>query len=420
MRRALIIFLALLVLGGLTWLIFIRPKNNDTVSGTGVFDSFFPIGKNGNSTGDINGLINNDNPTDIVITSTLSGFTPLTIRPVAGLTTFTRPITITIPSDDPKIKPRQEIITEHVLRYISRSNGYVYEIAERDTTDGQSTQISNIFIPNIYEGYFADNNKTAVLRFLRDDNQTIATYTVPIPDPNLDNTRTQKEGVYLPNNILNMAVSPNTGFLARLTAEQGSGVITTTNTLGANKKEILLTPFKDWIVLWPTQIIPYVQTKASGTTEGFLYAVQTDKSLKKIVGNILGLTASVSPSGTYVLYSQTVHDGYTTKLLNTKTGTILGLNLSILPEKCVWLKNEDLICAGSDTVPAALYPDSWYNGTVTLADNLYRLSTKTNTFGVVYKAEESSFDMTNLHMDEDRGFLYFINKPTGVLWKFKL
>jgi hypothetical protein len=420
MRRALIIFLALIVLGGLTWLIFIKPKNNDAVSGTGVFDSFFPIGKNGNSTGDINGLVNNGNSTDITTTSNLSRFTPLTIRPVAGLTTFTRPVTVTIPSDDPKIQSRKETILEHVIRYISRSNGYVYEIAERDTTDGQSSQISNIFIPNIYEGYFADTNKTAVLRFLRDDNQTIATYTVPIPDANPDNTRTQKEGTYLPNNILTMAVSPNSGFLARLTFEQGSGVLTSSNTQGVNKKEILRTPFKDWIVLWPTQTIPYVQTKASGTTEGFLYAVQLDKSLKKIVGNVLGLTASVSPSGAYVLYSQTVHDSFTTKLLNTKTGTTLGLNLSILPEKCVWLKNEDLICAGSDTAPNALYPDSWYNGTVSLTDNLYRISTKMSTFDAIYKAEEGSFDMTNLHVDEDRGFLYFINKPTGVLWKFKL
>jgi hypothetical protein len=418
MRRALIFLIILIVAGGLLWFIFLRPTSDSDVSGTGIFQSFFPVGNNGNV--NIDGQLTNGTSGDSTILAEASRFTPLTIRPVAGLTTFIRPIVVTIPSTDPKIQPRQETIIEHVVRYISRSNGYVYEIAERDNANGQSMQISNIFIPNIYEGYFADNNKTAILRFLRDDNQTIATYTVPIPDPNPDNTRTQKEGVYLPNNIVNMAVSPNSGFLARLTLEQGSGVVVTTNTLGLNRKEILRTPFKDWIVLWPTQTTPYVQTEASGITEGFLYAVQPDKSLRKIVGNILGLTASVSPSGAYVLYSQTVNDSFTTKLFNTKTGETMGLNLSILPEKCAWLKNEDLICAGNDTVPAALYPDSWYNGTVNLSDKVYRLSTKTNTFDMVYDASESSFDMTNLRVDEDRNFLYFINKQTGVLWKFKL
>jgi hypothetical protein len=138
------------------------------------------------------------------------------------------------------------------------------------------------------------------------------------------------------------------------------------------------------------------------------------------VGDIAGLTASVSPNGTYVIYSQSTGDGFITKLFNTKKNTTVTLALSLLPEKCVWLKNEDAVCAGNSIVPDGVYPDAWYAGITHFQDRLYRIYTSVNTYDEIYNGEAAAFDMINLSMDEDRGLVYFIDKTTGLLWQYAI
>ena len=260
-----------------------------------------------------------------------------------------------------------------------------------------------------------------MLRFLKPDNQTIATYSVPIPPLNLDGKRTQKSGVYFPDNIDSLVISPDNKQVARLTTEVSAGVISTSTPSNTLKKDLLRTPFKEWLLLWPTQASVYVQTKAASTVNGYLYRVDTAAGrLRRVIGDVPGLTTSISPSGEYILYSQSVQNGFITKLFNTKTGITTAISLSILPEKCAWYSNSDILCAGNSTVPEAVYPDAWYAGITRLQDQLYRIDTKTNTYSVLYDGTTQLFDMTNLQLDEGKNLLYFIDKPTGLLWKFNL
>ncbi len=155
--------------------------------------------------------------------------------------------------------------------------------------------------------------------------------------------------------------------------EKGEGVVTTTDTKGGLKKELLRTPFTSWLVITPNQSV-YLQTKASAFANGFLYRIdQGSKRLIRVLGDIPGLTASISPKGTYILFSESGIKTFTTKLFITKTGTTKSLDFSVLPEKCVWLKSEDIICAGTNAVTSADYPDTWYMGTIGLQDRLYRI-----------------------------------------------
>jgi hypothetical protein len=140
-----------------------------------------------------------------------------------------------------------------------------------------------------------------------------------------------------------------------------------------------------------------------------------------VVGDVNGLTASVSPSGTLVFYSESNASGFTAKILNTKTGVTKNTGLSILPEKCVWLKNEDLVCAGNGTtVEPGTYPDVWYAGLKSFSDQIFHIYTAVNTFDVIYKNDEKSFDMISLQIDEERNLLFFTDKKTGLLWQFSL
>ena len=418
MRRRFIVIILIILAGSAVWYFGFRPKSDGTENTTTTgFKSFFPIG--GNSKNNTDGQIPGTTPIDTSTpaSSPSSPFKQLSVSPAAGYTTFSQTKTITLPPATPKEKPTTQTITDHFIRYVSRQNGYVYEIKN----DESPLQISNTFVPAIYEAYFADNNSAAILRFLRDDGRTIGTYVVPVPPENPDGTRTQNAGIFLPDGITSLAVSPDSKEVARLTEEQTLGVINTSNTLDKNKKELLRSPLKELLLFWPQTNTIYVQTKAAGIAPGFLYKVdRTERRLRRVVGDIPGLTVSVSPSGAYVLYSESTTNGFTAKILNTKTGITKNTGLAILPEKCVWLKNEELVCAGSNTVATGTYPDVWYAGLVSFSDQIFRIYTSVNTLDVIYENNEKSFDMISLRADEDRGLLFFIDKKTGLLWQFSL
>ncbi|MBY0328499.1 hypothetical protein K2Q02_00155 [Patescibacteria group bacterium] len=412
MRRIFIFLTLFLLIGGGIWYFFIRP-NSDTTGNpiTNVFESFFP---NDSSLIPPDGIITE---TAAPQTDTRKRFTQVTPRPIAGYSIFALSKTLTTPNPEQPLKPIISTITDHYIRYVSRANGYVYEIKNTEP----SVQVSNILIPNIYEAVFANSNTTAILRFLKPDTQTIATYSVPIPPLNPDGTRTQKAGVYLPDNIDSLVVSPDSTVIARLTTEAAGGVISTSTASNTIKKDLIRTPFKEWLLQWPTQNTVYVQSKASSTVNGFLYKIDSAAGrLRRVLGDIPGLTTSISPTGAYVLYSQSNGTGFSTKLFNTTTGTVTTISLSILPEKCVWYSNSDILCAGNNSVTQAIYPDSWYAGLSHFQDQLYRINTSTNTYSVLFDGSQQSFDMTNLSLDEGQNLLYFIDKSSGLLWKFDL
>jgi hypothetical protein len=418
MRKKIIILVLILLLGGGAWYFYSKSRSSTPGDPDSGFKSFFPFGNNTNNNNPDGTLSQGEQPGEVVTPQKRSAFKQLTSHTVSGFSAFINRYTITIPAVPPSKKPTTETIVEHVLRYVSRNSGYVYEIKD----SGTPIQISNIYVANIYEAYLADKGKTAILRFLRDDAKTISSYSVPIPEKNIDGTRTQKDGSYLPDGISSMAVSPDGTTIARITLDGGTAVLTSTSSTNTNRKELFRSPFREWLVSWGPQKSIYLQTKASGNVEGFLYQVdQVNKRLTRVLGNIKGLTTSISPNGTYILYSESNPRGFSTKLLTVKTGIVRSVGNSILPEKCVWLKDENLICAGGGTIPEGNYPDTWYTGTTTLSDQVFRIYTSANVFDVLHSPTEGeSFDMTNLQVDEDLNLLYFIDKPSGILWQFTL
>lgn len=413
--KKLLIISFIIALTGSIWYFGTREKISETGEVTNGFKSFFPLGSKATD----ENTVSNDTPSDSVAirNNEVSRFKQLSPSPIAGYSSFARTTIVTVPSSDPKQKPTNQTVVDHIVRYVSRQTGYVYEIKNEDIP----LQITNTFIPAIYEAYFADDNNTAILRFLQEDTQTISSYSVPIPLENTDGTRTQKDGTFLQNNITSIAISPNTKEVLQLTKESSMGRVNSISSIGKNKKEWLNTPITELTISWPTQNTFYAQTKPASVALGYLYKInQNDKKLRKVLGDVTGLTASVSPSGNLVLYSESIENGFVTKILNTKTGVTKNIGLKILPEKCVWLKNEDLICAGNNEVEKGTYPDSWYAGLLSFSDQLFRIYTQNNVFDVLYDGIEKSFDITSLQLDETRNIIFFIDKNTGLLWQTSL
>ena len=411
MRRFLILLLLIAIAGGIWW--YFRAKNDQSVlPNKDDFTTFFPIGGERQFS-----ELSNDNELDDPTTApdtTPTKFSQITLQPVSGYTIFNRTKTSTTAVADPKQKPIVTTTVERVIRYVARSSGYVYEIVNDDAP----LQISNVYIPNIYEANFVGNNRTVFLRFLRDDSKTIATYSVPIPEPNPDNSRTQYPGTYYPDNIKTLVVSPDSRQVAFLTENSNVGILWLSGLAGDFIREFFRHSFGDWLIEWRGQGNFYLQTKAASSVPGFLYKLDNTKRLKHITGNIAGLTTSVSPKEAYVLYSESANNSFNTKILNLSSGKSTPINAKILPEKCTWLKNDDLICAGNDSIQPASYPDSWYQGTLDFSDKIYRVYTAISGIDVMSEEAPEQFDMVNLRADEENRYLYFIDRRTGLLWRF--
>jgi hypothetical protein len=439
MRRVFIIlFIVVLAWAGI-WYFYVRPHQKAGTTVPKIVSSFFPTPQSATS-GTSTNIVNNPSAGTPTKTNPLR---QLTSHPVAGYTIYSLVNTISIPAIPstnvttstgtapnssktvtvtPSTKNTQsptptvliQSTTDHYVRYVSRESGYVYEIKN----GGVATQISNIFIPNIYEAFFADGGNTAILRFLRDDGQTIATYSLPIPPANPDGTRTQVPGIYLSDNISSLSVSPDGKTLLRISSDVNGATISTSNTTGGDIKKLLRSTFSQWLGQMVGNTV-YLQTKAASVANGFLYTVDPPENrLDRVIGDVPGLTTSVSPDGLYVLYSASTNTGFTTQIFNTKTDITSPINLAILPEKCAWLQNDNLICAGNLTVAPATYPDDWYAGTVHFFDQLYEIDPAAQTYSTLFDGSTASLDMTNLQVDEDQRIVYFIDKNTGFLYSY--
>lgn len=418
MKKILLILIIILIGLGAFWFFYVKPKTNENTTTMDVVGSLFPTGSSISdlfSNGDENLFINT--PNNSLESGNAAKFKQVTNFPIAGYTVFNINREVVINNTDNPNNPTRTNITDNIIRYVARENGYIFE--NKNNEDG--VQITNINIPNIYEAYFTDNNNSAILRFLRPDNRTIASYSVPIPTLDQNNKRIQQNGVFLADNIQSLATNKNSGNILELVKTQSGASINSNNTKNTNRKIISNQTFSEWLVLWPNPQNIYLQTKASSNVAGFLYKLEQNGRLKKIISNVSGLTTSVSPKNNYVIYSNSVEGGIVTKILNMNNGTTTTLNLAIIPEKCVWLENEDLICAGNTFVPNdGVYPDSWYAGITKLNDQIYRISNDTNTYTILYNGSDRVFDMTNLQIDENRNLLFFIDKPTGLLWQFSI
>lgn len=414
MRKGILILILILFVVVVGWSFYKKSKSTTGADQTSGFKSFFPFG-NSNSATEPDGTLSQNEPRTINTdgSTTNSPFKKITSHSVSGFTFFLSKTTLTTPTQNTKEKSKVETVIDKNIRYVSRTSGYVYEIKN----GGTPIQVSNIYIPNIYEALFSPNGGSVILRFLRDDQRTIASYVVPVPDKNPDGTRTQKDGIYLPDSTLALDIAPDSTSIARVVPDGELTTLSSTTLANTGRKELYRGPFREWLVSWPTQKSVFLQTKASGTTVGFLYEVDSvNKRLSRILGDVQGLTTSVSPDGAYILYSESNKDSFTTKLLSTKTGSVKTLGLSVLPEKCVWTKSNDLICAGGNTPPGT-YPDDWYAGIISFSDRIFRIYSGAGAFDVLYSGDEE-FDMTNLRLDEETSTLYFINKKDASLWQF--
>jgi hypothetical protein len=430
---AILVFIILLVI-----LVTILPKKDpegpSSEDDSGFLADFLPFGKR------------KDPQTEAEKPSNISNFdadegkevrtlvlTKVSSMPIAGFGVFQKERYVDLPdvvppasgteptesSDVPPSAPPTEFVP--TLRYVEKTSGNVYQtfadvINER--------RFSETIVLGVHDAFFGDQGKSVIMRYLKIDGETIASFAGSMPNDALgsDYIKNEIKGSFLPENVTDLSVSPDSSKIFYI-SKAGNGVVGVTATpLGTEKTQIFSSPFTEWLTSWPNTDTITLTTKPSGEVPGFMYAINTDGSdFRKVLGGINGLTALVSPNGKWILYGNST---LALRLLNTETQQVIPLQKKTLPEKCVWAKSsESIYCFVPTFTDIYTYPDSWYQGEISFTDQIWRLdSSGVSTLIVDPETTERGERLDGIMpmLDENENYLFFINKKDSFLWELKL
>ena len=179
-------------------------------------------------------------------------------------------------------------------------------------------------------------------------------------------------------------------------------------------------PVADWRADWSKSDLISLQTRPSGNDRGYLYFLNLSNGrFSKILSDITGLTTLTSPDGQRVVFSNSSLGGVDLYSYDLATQKSFSLGLKTLAEKCSWIDATNAYCAVPRQLPNGLYPDDWYQGKVTFADDIWRLDLKQRTVSLVLRVN-GSYDLTSLVISTKRGWLYAINRKDGTIQAFAL
>lgn len=320
------------------------------------------------------------------------------------------------------------------VRYLEKGVGHIFE-TEIDTMD--KNRISNVTRLKIHEAVWGESGKSVVIRYLdTEDGETIRSFLIKLKDSSEKPTtpgeemeiseEQETEGVFLPENISELAVSSDSEKIFYLIDTSSSSIGTIYNLGSGKTAQIFGSEFTEWLTQWPNKNTITLTTKPSGGVAGVMYFldVNTEDS-KKILSGIDGLTTLTSPDGKKILYSESNRSGFTLNLYNVEDSTHQILPIRTLPEKCVWSNKETntLYCSVPVSVSAGKYPDRWYKGLVSFSDKVWVVDTEKHTTKLIADPTNEAreeIDGIKLTLDPKEDFLFFVNKKDFSLWGARL
>lgn len=317
--------------------------------------------------------------------------------------------------------PMTEFVT--AVRYVERTTGNIYQTFADKI---QERKFSGTVIPKVYEAHFGNRGESVVMRYLKTDERTIETFVGTLPKEPLGadaSAINEVKGSFLPNDVKDLSVSPDTSKVFYLFETGDSMVGATLNFLNNKKTQIFDSPFTEWLSQWISGNTIALTTKPSAGVPGFMYTIDSaGKNLIKVLDNINGLTTLGSPNGKLILYGD---NNLSLSVFNADTKSVSPLSIRTLPEKCVWGKASDTVyCAMPKSAGFGLYPDIWYQGEVSFNDQLWKVDIKTGNSALlldpVLAERGEEIDGIKLALDEKENYLFFVNKKDSFLWKLDL
>ena len=312
------------------------------------------------------------------------------------------------------------------VRYLERASGNVYEIGPEEA---KARRITNTTIPRIYEALFTLNGGGVIIRYLRDDNKTIETYSASIPviaqSPGQTGDQAKElKGIFFPQNIPTISVSPDGKKIFYIVGFGGGSLGFVSDPLNGNRQQIFNSPLAEWLSSWQQEKTITLSTKPSGGIPGYSFSLTPATKAFEKVAHGPGITTRLSPNGNLMLFGDAGETGITLAVYDIKNEKIISLGVRTLPEKCDWATDSSKIyCAVPINIPLIKLPDAWYQGQFFFSDRIWLINPTDGASAMLFDlAQETGkrIDAINLLVSKNESNLFFINKADQSLWSIKL
>ncbi|MFZ3020028.1 MAG: hypothetical protein WA051_00715 [Minisyncoccia bacterium] len=224
-------------------------------------------------------------------------------------------------------------------------------------------------------------------------------------------------------NVFQTAFSPSGKSFAYIQNSENSISLITKEISSLKSKTIWSSPIKGFIFDWPVENTFSVFTKPSNGAGGYSYTISPLGAADKIVGDLNSLSIKLDHTGKKYIESYFSNNNLSF-VLNNGTEEIALLPMT-LADKCAWAnKDTDLVlCFTQDNLPLENMPDLWYQGVVRIHDtNLWKFDSKQQIKKLVssWDLNNYDFDAVSIQISADDNFTGWIDKNDDSLWVMKL
>lgn len=282
------------------------------------------------------------------------------------------------------------------------------------------------------EGYPFENGEVLVLYESADDESTIRSAFVPFSTTNGTPSVQRFE-----DNIRVATNNKNLLFFLQVIDNKSVGVVVDVSN-PSQTQVVWRSDFTSWIPRWGNSTHITLHTPVTNLMKGFVYLIDPNGILpnEQFVSLNSGGSAFMDTTTGYFMLFETKADNFAGKASITNRDRSVSIDLPItLPEKCDAV-NGVFVCAAPITIPAqtlsgyeTLFPDSWYQGDITLNDVITfvnaatgekRLPLSPDQDEIRLLSDNTTFDVIHPQISADGEFLFFINKYDMALWMLRL
>ncbi|MDO8514465.1 MAG: hypothetical protein Q7S50_02895 [bacterium] len=310
-----------------------------------------------------------------------------------------------------------------VLRYVERSNGYVFEA---DPETGTVIRMTNTLMPKIYEALVMGSGH--VYERSIDGSGDIATFagSIQVASSTGGGARdavSPLSGVMLAKNILSLVVNPKSGELFYLTRNEAGTAGFRAQWNGEKPKQVFSSPIVHWRPLWLSDGRIILTQAAADSVSGYSYELKGDGTLVPLLRIIPGLTILPRASSSALVWGRS-EDGALTLFTRLSANTsAVEVPLRTIADKCVWSLGTTAVvyCAAPQGVVSRDFLDEWYRGAAHSSDAIWRIDVSAGSSELVYTPDAGApVDVMDPIIDGSGNYISFINATDRSLWLLRL
>lgn len=315
--------------------------------------------------------------------------------------------------------------TTTLARYVLQENGHAFDLV-LDSAGAVPRALSNTTIPGTVRGVWAQRGGAVILQY-QDAGIVKSVYLgfPPISATSTDSTRPVQIR-FFPDNVSDLASSPNGGSVAYLLSTNAGTDGYTANPDGTASKKLFSLPFSETTVSWPSQGTLLLSTKSAAGVPGAAFSVNAQSGGASPMLYAPGLTLAADRTFSNVVYRTASAANAASFTHDVKTGKESGLSYDPIPEKCVWspLATSTMYCALPLQYVPGNYLDLWHQGTASAADGIVSFVLPSGQSAILAVPGESDggvpSDIAEMAVSPDEKYLLFIKKNDQSLWGVRL